>query len=1036
MKKLWKTTFREIGGSFGRYLAILLIVVLGVGFFSGLKTTRPTMFAIVNEYVDTQKLFDYRILTTLGLEEEDVAKAKELSFVEAAEGSVAVDILAMLSDAEEANESVFHVQSLTEELNLVRLTAGRMPENGQEIVVDSLRFREADIGRKMLICEDNTENTLEMLRYEVYTIVGIVKSPYYMNFERGTASIGSGTVAGFVYMPMEGLDSEYYTELFIRTNAPSGIYSEPYDQAMDTYRPEVERAAEQMAVRRETSIRTEAQEKIDEAQGKIDDAKKELSDAHKEVEDGKKKLADAREELADGWQKLNDGKEELEKNKRDLQKAERELNDSKKEVEDGWTAYENGKAEYAQGKAKWDSAAQQLEQMKSFMSEAEYLGAKAQLDMQKVPLDEAQQTLAQTYAQLSAADTQIAEGEKKIRDGKKAIADAEAEIAENEQKLLDGEQEILDGEKEVADGEEKIADGEAEVADGEAELADARQELLDMPEALWYALDRSTNVGYACFESDSSIIDQVAQVFPIFFFLVAALVCMTTMNRMVEEQRTQVGIMRALGYGNGAIMMKYMVYSGSAALIGGVIGFFIGSYIFPSVIWVAYSMMYSVGGSAVVFEPLIGALTIAVALACCMGTTYITLHSVMREVPAQLLRPKTPQTGKKILLERLTFLWKHFSFMGKVSARNIFRYKRRLFMMMIGISGCTALIITAQGLNDSIVNVVPEQYGHIQTYDAAVTMKDGQTQDTYETFVASFDDYFADSTCISMSAVDITANGKTKEVTPVMPSNQDQISQFAHLFDVRGNAIAYPGKGEAVISHKLAERLGIHVGDQVSFLDDDLHTVYVKISGICVNYISDFLYATKETYLAQTGTEPVYKTIWATFQEGLDTHEAGAKVTDHEGVVAINITMDLKNRVGSMMSSLNYVILLVEISAGALAFIVLYNLTNINITERIREIATIKVLGFYPGESAMYVFRENLVLTAFGAFAGIFLGIWLHGFVMDCINVEGIAFQNTINFISFVIAIILTFVFAIFVDIFMYGKLQRIDMAESLKSIE
>lgn len=1034
MKKIWKTTLREITGSFGRYVAILMIVMLGVGFFSGLKTARPYMFKIVNGYVNDYNLYDFRILSTLGIEEEDIQAAAELPFVTAAEGSVAFDVLTLSSVSEDNSERVLHVQSLTNSINVPRLMEGRMPQAPNEVLADSLRFGKDSIGETILISDNNTESTLDMLKYDEYVIVGLVTEVYYMNFERGTASIGNGQVAGFIYMPMDAIDSDYYTELFVKTRTTGGVHTDEYKDEIDSYRDEVEAFAESVAARREKSIQDEANEKIADAQADIDDGKKKLADAEEELADGRKKLEDAKKEVEDGWKKLHDGEADIKKAQKEVNDAQKELDAKALELEEGIKKYEEGKAQLEKGQKELENGYAQLEQMKLFMPSEMYEAQRLQLDEKKVQVEEGLKTLKTTKKQLDDGAALLEDGKKQLSDAKKEIAKGQKEIDENRIKLQDAEEEIAENEEKIIDGEQEIADAKVQIEDGEDELADAKKKLDDMDEALSYALDRMTNVGYVCFESDSSIVDQVAGVFPIFFFLVAALVCMTTMNRMVEDQRTQVGIMKALGYGNGKIMLKYMVYSGSAALIGGLGGFFLGSFVFPRVIWTAYRMMYSVGGETFVIDPMMGVLTVFVALICCMGTTYLTLRGALTEVPAGLLRPKAPTSGKKILLERLTFLWKHMSFMNKVSARNIFRYKKRLFMMIVGISGCTALLITGLGLRDSIVGVVPEQYDNIQKYDASLTLKDAFSDEEYVEFMSGFPQVKG-SEELAVSSVDVTANGKTKSITLIIPKDDEAILDYVHLFDTSGVDIAYPQNGEAVVTHKAAERLNIHVGDTISFMDEDLHTISVKVSGICRNYISDFVYLNEETY-ENAHIVPEYKTVWCKFDESVDAHELGASLIDSDEVVAINISQDLRARVDGMMGSLTYVILLVVVSAALLAFIVLYNLTNINITERLREIATIKVLGFYPGETAMYVFKENLVLTAFGAIAGIFLGRWLHDFVMDCINVDGVAFHNDIGVISFVASVVMTFAFAIVVDIFMFGKLQRIDMAESLKSIE
>ncbi|WP_418548433.1 FtsX-like permease family protein, partial [Hungatella sp.] len=580
---------------------------------------------------------------------------------------------------------------------------------------------------------------------------------------------------------------------------------------------------------------------------------------------------------------------------------------------------------------------------------------------------------------------------------------------------------------------QKLAD---ETADARKELEDAREKLADLKEPETYVLGRDKNIGYACFESDSDIVEGISNVFPIFFFLVAALVCITTMTRMVEEQRTQIGILKALGYSEGTIMGKYLFYSGSAAVLGCGIGFLLGSYIFPVVIWSAYRIMYRLGDIRIILDWKLGLISLIVSILCSMGTTIATCRYELTSVAAELMRPKAPKSGKRIILERIPFLWNRMKFLRKVSARNIFRYKQRFYMMVFGIGGCTALLLTGFGIKDSIKSITYNQFDEIQINDMSVVFNDPW----YEMDNSDFEEIMAENaeryTLVFEESTDLTKGDKSKSLTLVIPEKAEDISSFLNLHTTRDVPIAFPGKGEVVLTEKLADKCGAGIGDMVTLQDDDMNTLELKVSGISENYVYNYAYISPETWMEQIGSAPEYKSAYINVKEEKDVHSVSAAVMNCDGVASVTVNADMKVRFSSMMKSLDYVVLLIIGCAGSLAFIVLYNLTNINITERLREIATIKVLGFYRRETASYVFRENLVLTGIGAGVGLIMGRYLHQFVMYNIDIDMIAFDVHIAPLSVLYSIVLTFVFAGIVDWAMNKKLDGINMAESMKSVE
>ncbi len=1019
MKNMMTTsTLREIRGSISRWIAILAIVALGVGFFTGLKVSKEAFILTGDEYIQENNLFDYQLISTLGFEDKNIDDISQVSGVKYAFGSRSKDAVVSVSGSD-TGDVVAKVHTISDKINKPVLIAGSMPENDDECLVDSNYFSESDIGKTITIVStgsnsdsiedtDDTydtkdaDDTNDIFAYKEYKITGIARSPLYLNFERGSTSLGNGTVAFFLLIPEDGWNMDYYTEMYVDIDDSGQIFSNEYEDA-------VEAMKDPLTLALETSSNDRYDEIIGEAYEKLADAEKELADAEKELADGEK-------ELAANEIKLQDGERELRENEQKLENARNDLEQAKSDYEDGVAKYNQEKEDtYAQ-----------LDQLKAELTQVEgtpyYEQYLAQYEDAKLQAD---QQFAAAWAELEAARIQIEDGEKEISDGLNEIETAKKDIAQGKAELADGKQEIEDGKQKIADAQE--------------ELDDARDEIDDIENPDTYVLDRTTNIGYVCFENDTDIVAGLAKVFPVFFFLVAALVVMTTMTRMVDEQRTQIGVLKALGYSKGKILFKYLFYSVSGAILGGFGGFIIGSYLFPWVIWQAYDMMYGFAELVFCFNWTIGILSILAALICAVGATLYSCNKELSEVPAQLIRPKAPALGKRILLEHIHFIWDRLKFLHKVSMRNIFRYKKRFFMMVLGICGCTALLVTGLGISDSIKNVVSSQYDEIYHIDYTVTFDKDINEDEKEEFLQENSEVVSDALFLYTISVDAHANGMIKSINMVVCKSDDPIHKFIDLHDDNG-PIEFPEKGKCIINDNLANQMGLALGDTITVFDSDMNEMEVEIAALCENYVYNYIYINDETYeeffgALQTNSAFV---IGMADEEGVieNPHEDGAFIMNADNVASVSITSDFRERIANTMKSLDYVITLVVACAGALAFIVLYNLTNINITERIREIATIKVLGFYPNETSSYVFRENLVLTAISALVGLPLGKWLHNFVMSQINIDMLSFDVHIETLSYILAVIITFAFASIVNFAMYFKLNKISMTESLKSIE
>lgn len=1066
MKSMMKrNTFREIKKSFGRYFAILAIVALGVAFFSGLKITQSVMVHSADVYLKDLQFYDYRLVSTLGFTEENVEALAEKEDVRAAEGAISAEIL--YKDAGE-NERVIKMHSITEKVNKLKLVAGEMPQSADECVVDSALFSEDAIGSKLVLSENNTADDLDKFAYKEYTITGLVQSPCYIQFERGNASIGNGRISGFAYLLKDGFAVDYDTEIYIKFDEDYAIYSDEYDSYMDAKEADWEAYTKEQAEIRYDKMVKDAQDELDEkkeeleekraeAETELESAKQQLTDGETEISDGKNQIASAKTELSAKASELQSGKDALSSKAAELESASQQISGQesalaakKAEYEQGLNAYLAAKQQVADKRSSLETAKAQLtedtpgyEEMLAQIEAGltEIAGAEAELNTKNAELEAA-------AGQLSSAESQLAAAKQQIEDGKNALAAAEAELTDGENQLAAAKEQIEEKEDQLEAAETELADGllqyqenqskfDEQMQDADDQIADAQSKIDEIEKPETYVLDRNTNVGYVCLKNDSGVVKGIANVFPVFFFLVAALICMTTMNRMVEEQRTQIGVLKALGFSEGRIMGKYLFYSGSAAISGTLIGYVLGIHFFPLVIITAYGIVYKMGGIYYVSDLPLALVSLTVAVLCSVGTTWLSCHKELKEVAADLMRPKAPKAGKRVFLEHVPFIWKRLKFLQKVSVRNIVRYKKRFFMMVIGISGCTALLVMGFGVRDSVVAVADQQYEEIQLYDIGVTLKAGKMPG--EADLKSLDSVLEKENAAGMYAmektIDLVTDKGTKSIHMVAVENPDEVGDFISLHTKKQEPIAYPKEGEAVLSKKVAETYAVKKGDTILLRDSDNNEMHLKVTGICENHIYNYVYIAPESYEKQIG-DVVFKNVYVRLPDASDIHEVSAALMKADGVTAVTVNSDMLSRISQMMSCMNYIVIIIIICAGALAFIVLYNLNNINITERVREIATIKVLGFYPKETASYVFRENMVLTAIGCGLGLILGKWFHRFVMGEIQIDMVSFNVQINAVSYLFSVLLTMGFAWIVNCMMTGKLERINMAESLKSID
>ena len=1096
-KSIIKLTKREISSSLGRYLAIFAIIALGAGLFVGLRLSRPDFLETYNNYTHETNFYDFRLVSTLGLTDDDLAEVKKLDGVKLAEGAVGADFL--FNTADEDN-LIMMAQSIPENVNQIKLKAGRMPEKANECLADPDMYSKDDIGSTIKLSKDNSEQTFDTFAYDEYTIVGLADSVLYINMERGSSTLGNGSVKGYIYIPMDGFSTDYYTDIYVCVDSEGYVYSDEYEQSTQKYVDGLEKFMSERAVIRRDAI--------------IDDAMSQLDDAKKQYEDGKTQYDAAKAKYDAGYaeyvQKKSDTEAQLEQARKEIENAESmmgnssvidqkqaELDAAKAELDKGQAEYERGlqqfnaKAKLAYGAVdeqiayyenrisdkQNDIAAQnaEIESLNAQLAEAQANGdslkarliewkiktandrisldnadierynerlevhrqKRAEVDAELEPyrkqLEDAKAQLDSGYAQIAAGQAELDAAREMISSGG---AQLEAAKKQYEQGKAEAERGFAEAKKELASGKAQLDAAKAELDKGAAELDSAEKQIKNINHADTYVLDRDTNAGYVCFESDTNVVQSVASVFPVFFFLVAALVCLTTMTRMIADQRTQIGIMKALGYSSGAIIGKYMFYSGSATVFGCIFGIAAGSFAFPAIVWFGYGLIYNLSGLTFTMNwPLAAGIT-AANLAVTLLVTWYCCAKELKCAPAELIRPKAPEAGKRILLERIPTVWNDMSFMQKVSARNIMRYKKRIFMMLLGIGGCTALVLTALGLNDTIQNVVTRQYDDIILYDYEITMAYDMNEEEQEIFFRDAGDDIKDAVFLYRGLAEVSGSDAIKSATLTVTDGKKLCKYIDLSYD--GEPIDYPGRGEAAINYNLARQLGgIEVGDEIKLTTSEKKELTVTVSALFDNYVDSFVFISPETCEEQLGEVPEYKSALANAPDGADVNRCAEALThDVDGVRGVTLSTDIKERMSSMLDGLLVVVAAIILCAGLLAFIVLYNLTNINISERIREIATLKVLGFYPNEAAHYVFRENLILTSAGAVFGLGLGVALHAFVMNAIKVDMMYFKPHISFLSFAVSIVITFVFAVIVNAIMRRRIDNIDMAGALKSIE
>lgn len=1101
MKPTHKDFYMEIRKSPGRFLSILFIVALGVAFFSGIRASEPDMRLTGDTYFDESNLMDIKALSTYGVTQDDVDAILKIDGVEHAEGAYSADFMQIV----DKKQKVLHVISLQDELNQVKLSDGQMPQKAGECLADQdAGYKVGDTIKLRSGTSDEVTDTLTTDTLKVVGLCSSPMYISYGRGSAtiGTGTISAFVMVPEETFDMD-VYTEVYVQVKGAKNEVA--FTDGYDKKVQQVLDSIQDITDERAEIRKNELVSEAQEKIDEAREELEqgraDAASELADAAAKIADAEEQLTSGKAQITSGKKQIASAKNTLSKKERELEQAQNQYNAGLAQLQEGEAQYEAGLAQYEAAKPEAEAKIQtgreeidkkkqelaaapaqlevlkqsvagleqkqtegtiteeeaatlkelkenQIPQLEDFIANGEQLIAsgEAELDAAQKQLDDTAATLAQTKSELDAAKASLNGVPQQLASGKAQIQSGWAEIRKQEKKLEEGAAEIAENEAKVAEAKIEYANGEEEaaqkIAEGEQKIADAEAKVQDIEKPTWYVYDRDTLTEYSGYGENAERLGAIGRVFPVLFFLVAALISLTSMTRMVEEQRTAIGTMKALGYSKMSIAKKYLGYALIATAGGSVLGVLIGEKILPYIIVYAYGILYQhITHILVPYQWIYAWMAAAAAIVCTMAATFFACYKELVAQPAVLMRPPAPKNGQRVFLERIKFIWKHLSFTWKSCIRNLTRYKKRFFMTVFGIGGCMGLMLVGYGIKDSCYEIAELQFRDIQMYDGSVYLKEDISDETRQNLL----DYMKDDSDIShymqTSMKNVTlVNGKNKRDTyQVVFSEPKDVKDYFDFHDRKSKEEYTLDDEGVIISEKTGKLLNAKAGDTIEIKDEENGNKKVKIAHICENYMGHYIFFTPSYYEKVYGENSEYNSIFFAGQKGdmqEDYNKIGEDILTQDGALSVSYMRDIEKQLDDMLKSLNLVIVVLIISAGMLAFVVLYNLNTVNITERQRELATLKVLGFYDLEVAEHVYRENVLLTFIGAAVGVVLGKFLHAFIIDTVEVDTAMFGRNINFSSYMYSLLFTILFSLIVNGIMYFKLKKIDMVESLKSIE
>ncbi|MGN1311086.1 MAG: FtsX-like permease family protein [Clostridia bacterium] len=1076
-KALLKDSVKEIKNTFKRFISILLMAFLGVGFFAGLRATSPDMVDTIDKYYDEQNVYDIQVISTLGLTSDDIEAIKNIENVEQVVESYEVDGKIEM----DSTECIAKFICLSD-LNKPVLEEGDMPQNENECVVEErfLKQYNKKIGDTIIAeIEDTSDDegeTIAYLKQKEIKIVGTVLSPLYISSDRGTSKLGAGKVDYYIYIPKENINAkDVYTSIYVKVKNGEDYTtsSKEYEDYIEEVKNNIETIKEEREQARREALTEKANQKVIDAENELqsqkNDAQKQLDEAQKEINNAKKQIQSAENtinenkknadtEFAVAESQITTAKTELEKQEQELTKKEQEANKQFEELENQKAQLQNNLNEINVGleniQTQYNVVLELLKDPSLTEEDKQtYELQKLTLEAKINELKQNKQTVEEGIAEIEAG---ITTGKQELQNGKNQLNQAKEELNKQEiqltqtktstyaqietarKQLQTSKQELAKGEQELNKNQEEF---EQKIKDAEKELADAKEKILEIEKPNWYILDRNSNSGYVSIIQDSDAIENIGKVFPVVFFVVAALISLTSMTRMVEEQRLQIGTLKALGYNKLQIMSKYIIYAGFATIIGSLLGMSVGFVLLPKIIWTLYGILYKIGTSLVIsFNMKYGLIGLILICICIIGATIYTVLKELKEMPAILMRPKAPKSGHRVLLEKIPFIWNRLNFSKKVTVRNLFRYKKRFYMTIIGILGCTALLVTGFGIKDSVSIIIPKQFENIFMYDFQIKLKDSASEEEKDNLLKNLEQKEEIEKIAKVYITSGTAihENDSEEVQIIIPDDENTLDGIINIKDLNNKEKVKLTENEICLTDKAAQLLGVKAGDTITIKDNDNKQFELKISNIVENYVSHYIFMSKQTY--ENIYQEEYKTnIILTRNVDLETEkqdELTKAIMDNVAVSGVTNMKTTINQVNDMMNLLNYVVVVLIVASGLLAIVVLYNLSNVNISERKRELATIKVLGFYDKEVYKYVVNETIILTIIGIFLGLFFGYFLNFYIIETCEINMLRFSKYIAPQSYVYATIITIIFTIIVNIATYFALKKIDMIESLKSIE
>lgn len=1104
MKKNRITTicFREISQSFKRFISLFVMSLLGVGVFVGIKMASPDLLKTLDSFYDANNTYDIKIISTLGLTDNDIFELTKLNSKVKVYGTYSKDVIIENNN----NEKVIKVHGVTKEINNLIVTSGRLPNNNNEVVVEDylLEIEQLKIGDSININDDD-----KTFKEDKLVIVGTVRSPLYINsagtMGRGNTTLGTGTIDYYVYVNENNFDLDYYTELYISVNGSKEkvTNSKEYNKVIDKCLDDINKIKNEREESRYQEVYNEARKEIDKDEKKY---LKEFDSAKEKLDDANVQLLSAKKILGDTKIKLDNANDELEINKSKLEDAKKQIDNAKNEINEELKKYnisiedinnvvnkileiEISKEEIKDlvptDTTQYDEIILALDKVFSIDIKGnlvDIINGSITTDkiIDQIPND------IENYDEIVSAIRKLEDSdfEKKVKEFitseeniDKIIDKVPTDIENYDEiikfldfyknnssdllKLIESIQMINLAENEYEEGYliytkyyNEYQEGLTKYTDGlktynnnfnfystqieeyyrsrkifEYEIMDAREKLKEIPEAQWFVYDRLDDFGYAGFIENCNSVANLAKLFPSIFFIVAVLISLISMSRMVEEDRMQIGTLKSLGFSNIDIRKKYLLYSGSATIFGGLVGAFLGFFLLPRYVYEMYKIMHDIPYFKYDFNPNNTIIGIVIAVLCICGTTLLTIRKVVREKPSDLMRPKAPEMGKRILLERIRFIWDRIKFSNKITIRNLFRYKKRVLMTIGGILGCTGIMLVGFGICDSIVGIPDKQFKEIFHFNEMVYLTDNTTNEVLNDIFSNEIVKNRADTHMSSIMIDIYSTNL------FVPNEESELQNILELRDLKTGKKLKLVDNQVIISDKLAEFTNKKVGDKITLKISDVEQYEFIISAICENYVGHYIFMNKETYennIDKYQTNVVYLNLFDLNKE----KELSKEILKHKNVMTVISRDATTKNINDSLSTLNSVVLILIFLSGSLSFVVLYNLSNINISERKREIATLKVLGFTDKEVDNYITKETLILTMVGILFGLVFGSILTFIIVDTVEVENVRFMHNITLSSYIITSFLIMLFTIIVNKIIHYSLKKIDMIESLKSVE